>query len=123
MLNRDNTPMFVIANRQEVIDIIVATVAISSTVHNWHVSDELSLSDHRFDIESRIYKTCIRPIMTYAAETRADTRKTKEIARVSEMKILRSIVGCSLRNRIPNTEIRETCDVQDVVRWMRQRRT
>lgn len=38
----------------------------------------------------RIYKTCIRPILTYAAETRADTAKTKSIARTTEMRILRN---------------------------------
>lgn len=48
--------------------------------------------------------------MTYVAETRADTRKTKEITHTNEMKILRTIVGCSLRD-----------EIQNVVRWTRQR--
>lgn len=39
----------------------------------------------------RIYKTCIRPVLTYAAETRADTAKTKRILRTAEMKTLRTI--------------------------------
>ena len=70
----------------------------------------------------RIYKTCILLILTYAGETRADTSKTKSMLRIIEIKILRNIAGCTLRDRIKNTNIREFCNVQDVVRWVRQRR-
>ena len=61
----------------------------------------------------RIYKTCIRPIMTY------DTNKTKSILSVAET--LR-IVGKTTRDRVRNTDTREQCGIQDVVRWGRQRR-
>lgn len=47
----------------------------------------------------RIYKTCIRPIMTYAAETRAETTPTKRILRTAEMRTLRNITGNTLRYR------------------------
>ena len=70
----------------------------------------------------RIYKTCVRPIMTYGIESRADTVRTKSLLRTSEMKILRNITGKTLRDRIRNTEIRKTCEVEDIVRWGRQRR-
>lgn len=43
----------------------------------------------------RIYKTCVRPILTYAAETCADTKKTKRILRSTEMKTLCTIRGIS----------------------------
>jgi len=69
----------------------------------------------------RIYKTCIRPIMTYAAETRADTRRTKAILRTTEMRILRTIVGCTVRDRVRNEQIRNICDIYDIVRWTRKR--
>ncbi|XP_011631965.1 uncharacterized protein LOC105423758 [Pogonomyrmex barbatus] len=39
----------------------------------------------------RIYKTCVRPILTYIAETRAETSKTKRIMRATKIKILRTI--------------------------------
>ncbi|XP_045466574.1 uncharacterized protein LOC123675272 [Harmonia axyridis] len=39
----------------------------------------------------RIYKTAEGPILTYAAETRAETSKTKSMMRSTEMKILRTI--------------------------------
>lgn len=70
----------------------------------------------------RIYKSCVRPIMTYAAETRAESSKTKRLMRTTEMKILRSITGKTLRDRIRSEDIRTTCETQDVVRWVRQRR-
>jgi len=70
----------------------------------------------------RIYKTCVRPLLTYAAETRAESTKTKQIMRATEMKTLRSITGLSLRDRVRSETIRETCEVQDVVRWTRSRR-
>jgi len=41
----------------------------------------------------RIYKICIRLIMTYAVETRADTKKTKSMIRTTEMRTLRVITG------------------------------
>lgn len=74
------------------------------------------------DSKVRIYKSCIRPIMTYAVETRADTSKTKHLLRKTEMRVLRTITGKTLRDRIRSETIRETCKVQDIVRWTRQRR-
>ncbi|XP_072764658.1 uncharacterized protein [Anoplolepis gracilipes] len=70
----------------------------------------------------RIYKTCIRPVLTYAAETRAETSKTKRMMRTTEMRILRTIKGVSLRDRIRSSDIRREFELQDVVRWTRARR-
>jgi len=72
--------------------------------------------------KTRIYKTCIRPILTYAAETRADTTVTKRMLRTTEMKILRSITNRTLRDRIRNSVTRDDCQVPDIVRWTRARR-
>ena len=76
----------------------------------------------RTDSKIRIYKTCIRPIMTYGIEVREDTHKTKQMLRVAEMKTLRTIVGKTRRDRVRNTNIREQCKIQDIVRWGRQRK-
>ncbi|XP_044760217.1 uncharacterized protein LOC123317675 [Coccinella septempunctata] len=70
----------------------------------------------------RIYKTCVRPVMTYAIETRAENTATKRLLRTTEMRALRSIAGYALLDRKRNEEIREICDIQDVVRWARKRR-
>jgi hypothetical protein len=48
ILNKGNEPTFVISNRKEVIDLTLGTVKIGDLVTNWHVSDEISLSDHRY---------------------------------------------------------------------------
>ncbi|GJQ68737.1 hypothetical protein Trydic_g17269 [Trypoxylus dichotomus] len=53
-LNRGNKPTFVTVSRAEVIDVTVCTPRFARWVKQWHVSDEPSLSDHRyirFDIE------------------------------------------------------------------------
>ncbi|XP_060520825.1 zinc finger protein 761-like [Cylas formicarius] len=68
----------------------------------------------------RIYKTCIRPIMTYGIETREETNKTKSMLRVAEMKMLRAIARKTRRDRIRNAEIRQQCGVQDILAWGRQ---
>ena len=74
------------------------------------------------DCKVRIYKACVRPIMTYAVETRSDTTKTKAALRTTEMRTLRSITGHTLLDRKRNTDIRALCQVPDIVRWSRQRR-
>ncbi|GJQ79071.1 hypothetical protein Trydic_g5327 [Trypoxylus dichotomus] len=53
-LNRGNKPTFVTVSRAEVIDVTVCRPRFARWVKQWHVSDEPSLSDHRyirFDIE------------------------------------------------------------------------
>lgn len=70
----------------------------------------------------RIYKACVRPVMTYAAETRADTTLMKRMYRTSEMKVLRAITGNTLMDRRRSSNIQEECQTKDVVRWVRARR-
>ncbi|PSN36755.1 hypothetical protein C0J52_19376 [Blattella germanica] len=72
--------------------------------------------------KTRIYKTCVRPIMTYAAETRADTKKTEQLVSTNKMKILRSITGYTLYNKKTNEEIRSTCGITNITKWIKQRR-
>jgi hypothetical protein len=48
ILNRSNKPALVAHNRKEVIDLTLWTNNIGDLVSNWHVSDEPSLSDHRY---------------------------------------------------------------------------
>lgn len=72
--------------------------------------------------KTRLYKACVRPVLTYAAETRSETSTTKRMARTTEMRILRCIKGVTLRDRVRSADIREELEVQDVVRWIRARR-
>ncbi|KAJ8913284.1 hypothetical protein NQ315_010950 [Exocentrus adspersus] len=55
ILNRGTKPTFVTRNRQEVIDITISNSWSSHLVTNWHVSSEVSMSDHRhilFNLET-----------------------------------------------------------------------
>ena len=59
--------------------------------------------------KSKIYKTAIRPIMTYTAETRPKTAKTKRLLETTEMKVLRGIAEKTLLDRETSENIRRTC--------------
>jgi len=47
ILSTGNSPTFVVSNRQEVIDISLASNDLAQEIINWKVTDEESLSDHR----------------------------------------------------------------------------
>lgn len=70
----------------------------------------------RHDSKVTICKTCVTTIMTCGIETRADTIRTMVWLRTAEMKTLRAITGKTLREHVRKTNIREQCDVYDVVR-------
>ena len=46
--NRGNTPTFVTSNRQEVIDITIATLYAGNFIKDWHLTEEVSCSGHRY---------------------------------------------------------------------------
>jgi hypothetical protein len=48
ILNHGNELAFVVCNWREVIDVTLGTKKIVNLVSNWHVSDEPSLSDHKY---------------------------------------------------------------------------
>src|SRR6218665_309346 len=54
-----------------------------------------------------IYKSMIRPVMMYGAEAWTLTRKEEELLERAEMRMLRWILGVSLRDRRRNEDIRE----------------
>lgn len=70
----------------------------------------------------RVYKTIVRPVLTFATETRAETKRTKQQFRTVEMKVLRKIAGFTLWDHQTNESIRDACNVQDVAKWTRMRR-
>jgi len=47
ILNKGNEPTVIINNRKEVTELTLVTDKTADLVSNWHVSDEISLSDHR----------------------------------------------------------------------------
>jgi len=48
IMDRGNKSTFVTSNRQEVTDITIATVYVGNCTKDWHVTEEVSCSDHRF---------------------------------------------------------------------------
>ena len=69
ILNIGNTPTFVTKNRREVLDITFSSSLIENLIHNWQVSSEPSMSDHRiirFDLG----------ITTKGVTSRRNPRKT-----------------------------------------------
>jgi hypothetical protein len=48
ILNCGNERNFVVSNRKEVIDLTLGANEIAILISNWHVSDEVSFSDHRY---------------------------------------------------------------------------
>ena len=48
ILNKGNEPTFVISNRKEVIGLTLHAHNLGDLVTNWHASDEIYLSDHRY---------------------------------------------------------------------------
>ena len=73
-------------------------------------------------IKSKIYKTMIRPVMMYGAETWTLTRKEEGLLERAEMRMLRWILGVSLRDKKRNEDIRETLGVACITDKVREAR-
>ena len=72
--------------------------------------------------KTRIYKSVVRPILTYASETTVETTKTRQRIETTEMKVLRKIAGKTLRDRIRSANIRESCGIPHIADWMKGRK-
>jgi hypothetical protein len=60
--------------------------------------------------------------MTYGAESRADTTKTKQILTTAEMNTLRAILGKTRFDRMKNIDILDRCSIQAVAKFVKRRR-
>lgn len=60
IINRGNEPTFITAVRKEVLDVTLASPCLHDVIKKWHVSPELSMSDHRhirFDLVANACST------------------------------------------------------------------
>ena len=69
--------------------------------------------------QMKICKTTVmRPITTqYGAET----ERTNQLLRTTEMKTFRSAIGVTLWHRMRNKDVRDQCNIQDINKWIRVR--
>jgi hypothetical protein len=74
------------------------------------------------DCKSRIYKANVRPVLTYASETRAETAYTQQLFRTTEMKTIRAIHGKTIRDKIRSDHLRHLSAIQDINKWTEARR-
>ena len=65
-------------------------------------------------LKHKIYKTVIKPTMTYGAECWTMKKKDEMLMNKTEMRMLRWIQGVSLREHKRNEEIREAATVQPI---------
>lgn len=87
------------------------------------LNDSIWRNGHlNLDTKSRIYRSTIRPIMAYTAETRPDTTRTKRMLETAEMKILRRIAGKTLFDRERSDNIRRMCNVENIGEWIQSRK-
>ena len=73
-------------------------------------------------LKQKIYKTVIRPTMTYGAECWTMKKKDEMLMNKTEMRMLRWIQGVSLREHKRNEEIREAATVQPIATHLMQKR-
>ena len=73
-------------------------------------------------LKHKIYKTVIKPTMTYGAECWTMKKKDEMLMNKTEMRMLRWIQGVSLREHKRNEEIREAATVQPIATHLMQKR-
>ena len=76
----------------------------------------------RKEAKVRIYKSVVRPILTYVAETRPETAKTTQILEAAEKRMLRRISNLTLFDGEKSDDIREACGIQKISEWIRRRK-
>ena len=73
-------------------------------------------------LKCKIYKAAVRPVLLYGGECWAIRKKEEDVLRRTEMRMLRWILGVSLKGRLMNEEIRKRCAVTAVVEKLRKTR-
>ena len=71
-------------------------------------------------VKVTIYKTILRPIVTYGSESWTLITATKSKIQVAEMQVLRLIKGVTRRNRLRNKDIRKELDVKSILQHIEE---
>ena len=78
--------------------------------------------NNKFESQGEVYKTVIRPAMTYSAETWAVKKTQEKKLDVAEMRMLRWMSGVTKLDRIRNEIIRGTTKVGDISKKVQESR-
>nr|XP_049693490.1 uncharacterized protein LOC126054017 [Helicoverpa armigera] len=80
--------------------------------------------DRRMPVKLKglIYKTIVRPVLTYGSETWAVTKRHIHTIQVAEMKMLRWMCGVTRLDRIRNEYVRGSLGVRDVADKLQESR-
>ena len=73
-------------------------------------------------LKIKIYKTIVRPVLLYGAETWALRRKEEGLLERTEMRMVRWIAGISLLERRESKDIRKMCGICNVIEKVREAR-
>jgi hypothetical protein len=104
--------------KQEVRTQATRAARISGCLYNLIWLNKYMLTESKV----RIYKTNVRPVLTYASETRAETTYTQQLLRTTEMKTRRAIHGKTLGDKIRSDQLRQLSEIQDIIKWDNVRR-
>ena len=69
-------------------------------------------------LKRKVFDQCILPVMTYGSETSTLTKKSVNKVRVTQRAMERSMLGITIRDRVPNEAIRRRTGVTDAVERM-----
>ena len=69
-------------------------------------------------VKVTIYKTILRPILTYGCEAWTLTTKTTSRVQAAEMRVLRMIRGVTRRDRMRNANIRDELGVESIITFV-----
>ena len=69
-------------------------------------------------VKITIYKTILRPILTYGSEAWVLIKRLQSKVQAAEMRVLRLILGVNMRDRLRNEVIREKLNVESVLEFI-----
>ena len=88
----------------------------------WELSRVLYDKHMPLRFKSKIYKTIIRPVMLYGAESWTVKKKDIDLLERTEMKMLRRLKGVTLRDKIRSESIRNDLGVMSIRNKVRENR-
>jgi len=100
-----------------------ATSRIAAAWMKWRDTTGV-LCDKRMPdrLKSKIYRTVVRPVILYGAETLPCTQNVENTFHTNEMKMLRWSVGLTRLDRVPNADIRKRLGIAPITSKLRESR-